>query len=59
MGDAFSRGFDCVLMADACGTTSPKYMTDSVVRNAERCWGFVTDSVKLAAAVKFGEPEAA
>ncbi|KAF8304967.1 Isochorismatase hydrolase [Clavulina sp. PMI_390] len=51
MGDAFSKGFDCILLTDACGTTSPQYMSDAVYRNAERCWGFVSSSDKLAATV--------
>ena len=41
--DAFSKGWDCVLMKDACGTTSPDFATDCVEFNCARTWGFVTD----------------
>ena len=41
--DAFSKGWDCVLLKDACGTTSPEFATDCVEFNCARTWGFVTD----------------
>ena len=28
--DAFSNGYDCVLLGDGCGTTTPEY--------AQQCW---------------------
>ena len=41
--DAFSKGWDCILVKDACGTTSPEFATDCVEFNCARTWGFVTD----------------
>jgi nicotinamidase-related amidase len=52
MSDAFSKGFDCIMLTDVCGTSSPEYMTDAVIRSVERCWGFVTDSDELARGVE-------
>lgn len=39
--DAFSLGFDSILLEDGCGTSSPKYAHDGVVFNAENTYGFV------------------
>lgn len=41
--DAFSKGWDCILLKDACGTTSPEFATDCVEFNCARTWGFVSD----------------
>ena len=41
--DAFTKGWDCVLLKDACGTTSPSFASDCVEFNCARTWGFVTD----------------
>ncbi|KAL2357856.1 Isochorismatase-like protein [Cryomyces antarcticus] len=46
--DAFSKGYDCVLLQDGCGTTSPQFATDCIVFNAARTWGFVTTCEALA-----------
>lgn len=41
--DAFTRGYDCVLVRDGCGTTSPKAATEAIEFNCARtCW-FVAD----------------
>ena len=40
--DAFSKGWDCILLKDACGTTSPAFATDSIEFNCAKTWGFVT-----------------
>ena len=45
--DAFTKGWDCILLSDGCGTTSPQYATDCVEYNCARTWGFVTDSQAL------------
>ncbi|MCJ1225180.1 hypothetical protein MMC12_001829 [Toensbergia leucococca] len=39
--DAFTKGWDCVLLKDACGTTSPDFASQCVEFNCERTWGFV------------------
>ena len=45
--DAFTKGWDCILMKDACGTTSPGFASECVEFNCARTWGFVTDCDKL------------
>lgn len=39
--DAFSKGYDCVLLSDGCGTTSPDYAQQCIEFNAAKTWGFV------------------
>lgn len=41
--DAFTKGWDCILLKDACGTTSPDFARECVEFNSARTWGFVTD----------------
>ena len=41
--DAFTKGWDCILLKDACGTTSPQSATECMEFNSARTWGFVTD----------------
>ena len=41
--DAFSKGFDCLLLKDGCGTTSPYFATECIEFNCARTWGFVID----------------
>ena len=50
--DAFTKDWDCILMSDCCGTTSPEYATDCIEYNCARTWGFVTDSKALEVGVK-------
>lgn len=38
--DCFSKGYDCVLLSDGCGTTSTKSGQECVEWNAENVWGF-------------------
>ncbi|MCJ1309170.1 hypothetical protein MMC25_002826 [Agyrium rufum] len=45
--DAFHRGFDVILMKDACGTTSPSYASKAVEFNCATVWGFVSDCAAL------------
>jgi nicotinamidase-related amidase len=40
--DAFSNGYDCVLLRDGCGTTSPEYAQQCWEYNVSRTFGFVT-----------------
>lgn len=42
MQDAYFRDYNCVLLEDACATSSPDYCKQGVVFNAKNCWGFVT-----------------
>ncbi|KAI9711972.1 MAG: hypothetical protein M1820_001680 [Bogoriella megaspora] len=39
--DSFSKGYDCILLSDGCGTTSPEYATQCIEFNAAKTWGFV------------------
>ena len=50
--DAFSKGYDCVLLSDGCGTTSPDYAQQCIEHNAARTWGFVVSCGDLANGVE-------
>ncbi|KAF2852598.1 Isochorismatase hydrolase [Plenodomus tracheiphilus IPT5] len=39
--DAFSKGYDCVLLKDACGTSSPEFAQQAWEWNVENTFGFV------------------
>jgi nicotinamidase-related amidase len=39
--DAFSKGYDCVLLSDGCGTTSPEYAQKCYEYNGAGTYGFV------------------
>lgn len=45
--DAWHAGFDVILLEDACGTTSPDYVSQAVSFNCARIWGFVSHSTDL------------
>ncbi|KAF2228911.1 Isochorismatase hydrolase [Viridothelium virens] len=49
--DSFSKGYDCILLSDGCGTTSPQYATECIEYNAARTWGFVASCENFAAGV--------
>ena len=40
--DSFSKGYDCILLNDGCGTTSPLFAQQNMEFNAANTWGFVT-----------------
>ena len=40
--DAFTKGYDCILLKDACGTTSPDFATSCIEFNCAKTWGFVS-----------------
>jgi nicotinamidase-related amidase len=40
--DAFSKGYDCVLLSDGCGTTSPACAQECYEYNAAGTYGFCT-----------------
>ncbi|KAI5259393.1 Isochorismatase hydrolase [Aureobasidium subglaciale] len=50
--DAFSKGYDCVMLRDACGTTSPEFSQQCVEFNAAKSWGFVATCEDLAKGVE-------
>lgn len=42
--DASFIGYDCILVNDACATTSPGYCVDATTYNVQQCYGFVTST---------------
>lgn len=50
--DAFCKGYDCVLLRDGCGTTSPSFARECVEFNAGRTWGFVASCENLVEGVE-------
>ena len=53
MEDAYFRDYNAILLEDASSTSSPEYCKKAVVFNAKNCWGFVTDTERLADAAPF------
>ncbi|EME45500.1 hypothetical protein DOTSEDRAFT_71270 [Dothistroma septosporum NZE10] len=49
--DAFSKGYDCVLLSDGCGTTSPGCAQQGVEFNAANTCGFLVSCKMLAEGV--------
>ena len=50
--DSFSKGYDCVLLNDGCGTTSPNFAQQCLEWNAGNTWGFLTTCKALADGVE-------
>ncbi|HSW18589.1 MAG TPA: cysteine hydrolase family protein [Ramlibacter sp.] len=50
--DANFLGYGCVMVEDCCATTSPDYCTQASVFNVKKCFGFVTQSEQILAALK-------
>lgn len=50
--DAFTRGYDCILLSDGCGTTSPPSSQESIEFNCAKTWGFCSTCNDLDEAVK-------
>ena len=50
--DANFLGYGCLLVEDCCATSSPDYCTPATLFNVEQCFGFVTDSKRILAALK-------
>jgi nicotinamidase-related amidase len=42
--DAHFLGYNCVLVEDCCGTTSPDFCREATLWNVKFCFGFVTDA---------------
>lgn len=49
--DAFSKGYDCVLLSDGCGTSSPGFAQECWEHNAAHTFGFCTSCGELAEGV--------
>jgi nicotinamidase-related amidase len=52
--DANFLGYGCILVEDCCATTSPDFCTQATIWNVKKCFGFVTDSAALIAALAGG-----
>lgn len=50
--DAFAKGWDCVLVREACGTSSPGFARECVEHNCARSWGFVVGVGELGRGVE-------
>lgn len=50
--DANFLGYGCVLLDDCCATTSPDFCTEATIWNVKNCYGFVTGSETLVAALQ-------
>lgn len=48
--DAFTKGFDCLLVTDCCGTTSPDHSQQCIEFNTAKTWGFTLTADTLLAA---------
>lgn len=51
LADAHFLGYNCVLVEDCCGTTSPDFCVQATLWNVKKCFGFVTQSEALGRAV--------
>jgi biuret amidohydrolase len=45
------RGYDCLLVEDCCGTTSPDYCMAATIYNVRQCFGFVVRSDSIMAGI--------
>ncbi|MFS0724609.1 cysteine hydrolase family protein [Paenibacillus sp. 1P07SE] len=49
--DAVCLGYDAVLLADCCATTSPDFCAEATLYNVKQCYGFVADSSAVLSAM--------
>lgn len=50
--DAFTKGWDCLMLSDGCSTTSPEFCKQCIEFNCEGGWGFVLSCKDLADGVE-------
>jgi nicotinamidase-related amidase len=50
--DAFTKGYDCILLSDGCGTTSPRSAQECVEFNSSKTWGFCATCEDFAKGLK-------
>lgn len=50
--DANFLGYGCVMLEDCCATSSPAFCTEATIWNVKKCFGFITDSRRLLAALQ-------
>ena len=46
--DAVCLGYDAVLLADCCATSSPAFCAEAALYNIKQCYGFVARSSAIA-----------
>ena len=49
--DANFLGYGCIMLKDCCATSSPDFCTQATLWNVKKCFGFVSDSTRLLAAL--------
>jgi ureidoacrylate peracid hydrolase len=54
--DAGFLGYDCLLISDACATSSPEYVTQAIHFLVLKLHGFITDSAALHAGLSASSP---
>jgi nicotinamidase-related amidase len=54
--DAGSRGYDCVLIEDACATVSPQYVSDAILFLVREVHGFTATSADLISSISSASP---
>jgi nicotinamidase-related amidase len=50
--DGFNNGYDCILLSDGCGTTSPPSCQEAIEFNCAKTWGFCTTCEEFANGVQ-------
>jgi nicotinamidase-related amidase len=50
--DGFSKGYDCVLLGDGAGTSSPSFAQECMEYNAQKSWGFMSSCEGFAKGVE-------
>ena len=50
--DAHFLGYNCVLLEDCCGTTSPDFCVEATLWNVKKCFGFVTTTGSVLAGLE-------
>ena len=50
--DAYSKGFDCILLRDGCGTTSPSFARECIEYNCSGGGGFMMDTEQFATGIE-------
>lgn len=57
LADACFRGFDAILVEDACATPSPPHVTDAILYLVQSLYGFTTDAEDIRTAFSFNNRE--
>ncbi len=52
LADAHFLGYNCILLEDCCGTTSPDFCVQATLWNVKKCFGFVARSDSVCRALE-------